>query len=114
MGSFAFPPHKEASANLRAPRPAPHIPRGPYVCCLVPSFINSYSRKPTLCQALCPVLSDGFMAEKSFEILTVCESSPSPEFFPLGPEAWDFESHKPGAHSCLLGLLLSYLPGARA
>lgn len=49
------------------------------------------------------------MAEKLFEILTVRDSFLSPEFFPFGPEAWDFETHKLGAHSCLLCFPLSSL-----
>lgn len=51
------------------------------------------------------------MAEKKkwFEMLTVRDSFLSPEFFPFGPEAQDFETQKPGTQACLFCFLLSYL-----
>lgn len=97
------------STNLGSPRPAPDFPQGSVVCRLGSSFINRYLQKPSLCQALCWALLDGFVAERSFEILTVRDSSLSPEIFPFGPQAWDVETQKPEAHSCLLCFLLSYL-----
>lgn len=50
------------------------------------------------------------MAEKLFEMLTVRDSFLSPAFFPFGPEAWGFETQKPGTHACLLCFLQLPLP----
>lgn len=96
--------------NLGSPYPTPHFPQGSVVCYLgFFSFINRYFQKPTPCQALCWAFLDGFVAERSFEILTVHDSSLPPEIFPFGPGAWDVETQKPEVHSCLLCFLLSHL-----
>lgn len=52
-----------------APCPVPHFPEGSFVYCLLLSFINRYSHKPTVCQALCWTLSDGFMADNHLKIV---------------------------------------------